>query len=300
MSANASAVVPRRDPIAYLLLLVVGILVALMLPLARVAIEGGMTALAYAFWQAFGGGALLWLWSRPASDRLSLRQTHRYFLVSGLTAIALPNALAFIVVAQIGSGLTSTLYAMPSLITYALSVAVRLERVSPLRIAGLLLGVMGCVRIMLPDTDGIGTEALPWLLLGLLVPLSLAIGNVYRSVAWPEGAGANQLAPGMLLSGGLVLAVVLLVTGNIGDVRVPSWEVALVLVAQAGLSALTYRAFFELQRRSSPVFLSQIGFVVAPAGLVLGYLIFGERFGLEVWLGVGVLMLGVLLANWKQ
>lgn len=296
----AATTAPRRDPISYLLLLVIGFLVALMLPLAKVAIGGGMTALSYAFWQALGGGVLLWLWSGRGGNSVPFRVTGRYFLVSGLTAIAVPNIVAFLVVEQVGSGLTSTLYAMPSLITYAIAVSIRMESPSLLRIAGLLLGVMGCIRIMSPETDGVGAAALPWLLLGLLVPLSLAIGNVYRTVAWPKGADARQLAPGMLIGGALVVALVMLAMGKLADMRVPSRDIALVLLVQAALSALTYRAFFELQRRSSPVFLSQIGFVVAPAGLILGYLIFGERHGLEVWLGVAVLMVGVLLANWRK
>lgn len=257
-----------------------------------------MSAMAYAFWQALGGGALLCLWRRPTRGGLPAG-SYRYFLVSGLTAIAIPNAVAFLVVAQVGSGLTSTLYALPSLITYALSVMIRLDRVSMLRLTGLLLGVLGCLRILVPDSNGISVDALPWMLLGLLVPLSLAISNVYRTVAWPVGAGARDLAPGMLLSGALLVGVVLVASGRAGDVLVPGWEVVPVLAVQAVLSALAYLGFFELQRRSSPVFLSQIGFVIAPAGLLLGYLFFGERFGLEIWLGVGVLMAGVLLANWK-
>ncbi|WP_375176577.1 DMT family transporter [Marinobacter mobilis] len=300
MLANASVAVNRRDPVAYLLLLVVGSLIALMLPLAKVAMAAGMSALGYAFWQALGGGLLLCLWSTRGATGLPLRRTWRYFLVSGLTAIAIPNALAFIVVGHVGSGLTATLYALPSLITYALALAMRMESLSPLRVSGLLLGVVGCVRILLPDTDGVGSGALPWLLLGLLVPLSLAIGNVYRTVAWPEGASPKQLAPGMLLSGALVLLVVLVFTGQIHQALAPGWEVAWVLAVQAAVSALTYRGFFELQRRSSPVFLSQLGFVIAPMGLVLAFLIFGEHFGWQVWLGVGVVMAGVVLANWRR
>ncbi|UDL05379.1 DMT family transporter [Marinobacter sp. CA1] len=298
MLANAAVPIPRPDPVAYLLLLMVGGMIALTLPLAKLAMTAGLSPLAYAFWQALGGGVLLGLWNGRSATRPP--GTWRYWLVSGLTAIAIPNALAFIVVGHVGSGLTATLYALPSLATYALSLLLRLERLSALRTVGLLLGVAGCIRIMSPDTDGVGSDDLPWLLLGLLVPLSLAFGNVYRSVAWPQGASARQLAPGMLLGGALVLGVGLVVTGRVSALWLPSLEVGAILAGQAVLAALTYRAFFELQRRSSPVFLSQIGFVIAPAGLVLGMLFFDEQFGAAVWLGVGIVLLGVLLANWKK
>ncbi|WP_297794475.1 hypothetical protein [uncultured Marinobacter sp.] len=55
----------------------------------------------------------------------------------------------------------------------------------------------------------LGVGALIALMLGLLIPLSLAIGNIYRTTHWPRGASPEQLAPGMLLGGAiLILAVI--------------------------------------------------------------------------------------------
>ena len=45
----------------------------------------------------------------------------------------------------------------------------------------------------------------------------LAIGNIYRTARWPEGAGSDELAPGMLAASALVLLAVGAITGTFAD-----------------------------------------------------------------------------------
>ena len=217
--------------------------------------------------------------------------------ISGLTAIAVPNALAFIVVANIGSGLTATLYALPSLATYGISVILGMETLSRKKSVGLSLGVAGCVWILSPNPAGINPDSLPWLLLGMLVPLSLAIGNVYRTSHWPKGATPEQLATGMLLAGAVLILLVVVVTGGAHSLLVSGMDLWTIVAVQSVLTAISYRGFFHLQKRTSPTFLSQLGFVITPAGLLFGIVFFGESYGWAVWGGVVLLLIGVVLAN---
>lgn len=280
-----------------LLLLGVGVLIALMLPLSRAAMDAGMTPLAYAFWQALGGGVILAVWLRRRSPLRLDGTLARYFGISGLTAIAVPNALAFAVVSNIGAGLTATLYALPSLATYAIAVALRMESLSKKKAIGLSFGVAGCVWILSPNPAGISPDSLPWLLLGLLVPLSLAIGNIYRTSHWPTGATPEQLAIGMLLGGAGLIFMAVLLPGEVRTLVVDSAGLWAILIVQSILTAIGYRGFFHLQRQTSPTFLSQLGFVITPAGMLFGIVFYGESYGWAVWGGVVLLLTGVVLAN---
>lgn len=280
-----------------LLLLGVGVLIALMLPLSRAAMDVGMTPLAYAFWQALGGGVILAVWLRRRSPLRFDGTLARYFGISGLTAIAVPNALAFAVVSNIGAGLTATLYALPSLATYAIAVSLGMESLSKKKAIGLSFGVAGCVWILSPNPAGISPDSLPWLLLGLLVPLSLAIGNIYRTSHWPTGATPEQLAIGMLLGGAVLIFMAVLVSGEVQTLVVDGAGLWAILVVQSILTAIGYRGFFHLQRQTSPTFLSQLGFVITPAGMLFGIVFYGESYGWAVWGGVVLLLTGVVLAN---
>lgn len=217
--------------------------------------------------------------------------------ISGLTAIAVPNALAFAVVSNIGAGLTATLYALPSLATYAIAVSLGMELLSKKKAIGLSFGVAGCVWILSPNPAGISPDSLPWLLLGLLVPLSLAIGNIYRTSHWPTGATPEQLAIGMLLGGAVLILMAVLVSGEVRTLVVDNADLWAILIVQSILTAIGYRGFFHLQRQTSPTFLSQLGFVITPAGMLFGIVFYGESYGWAVWGGVVLLLTGVVLAN---
>lgn len=297
MKKQANTAAYQPDIVSILLLLGVGLLIALMLPLSKAAMDIGMTPLAYAFWQALGGGIVLVVCRGRGSPVRFNGALFRYFGFSGLTAIAVPNALAFVVVANIGSGLTATLYALPSLAIYAIAVTLGMEALSRKRAIGLSLGVAGCIWILSPNPAGVNPDSLPWLLLGMLVPLSLAIGNVYRTSHWPAGASPEQLAPGMLLGGALLIFVVILVSGGAHSLVFGGVELWAIVIVQSVLTAISYRGFFYLQKHTSPTFLSQLGFVITPAGLLFGIVLFGESYGLGVWGGVVMLLMGVVLAN---
>ncbi|MEP1214831.1 MAG: DMT family transporter [Marinobacter sp.] len=280
-----------------LLLLGVGVTIALMLPLSRAATDAGMTPLAYAFWQALGGGLILAAWLRQRSPVSFDGTLARYFGISGLTAIAVPNAVAFAVVSNVGAGLTATLYALPSLATYAIAVTLGMESLSGKKAIGLSFGVAGCVWILSPNPAGVSADSLPWLLLGLLVPLSLAIGNIYRTSHWPAGATPEQLAIGMLLGGAVIIFMTVLVSGDVTTLLVDDIRLWGILAVQSILTAIGYRGFFHLQRQTSPTFLSQLGFVITPAGMLFGIVFYGESYGWAVWGGVVLLLAGVVLAN---
>jgi len=297
MKQRANTASHQPDVTSMLLLLGVGVLIALMLPLSRTAMDIGMTPLAYAFWQALGGGILLVICGRRGSPVRFSRALFRYFGISGLTAIAVPNALAFIVVANIGAGLTATLYALPSLATYGIAVILGMEARSRKKSVGLSLGVAGCVWILSPNPAGINPDSLPWLLLGMLVPLSLAVGNVYRTSHWPTGATPEQLAPGTLLAGAVLVLLMVVVSGSAHSLFFCGMDLWTIVAIQSVLTAISYRGFFHLQKRTSPTFLSQLGFVITPAGLLFGIVFFGESYGWAVWGGVVLLLIGVVLSN---
>lgn len=285
------------DAAAYLLLLAVGCLIAAMLPLSKMAMAAGMTPLAYAFWQSLGGAILLYLASAWRASPVQPHPLHlRYALVSGLTAIAVPNALAFVLVAKVGAGLTATLYALPSLLTYGLALGLRMEQVSLSRGLGLSLAVLGCACILWPREASFVDSNSLWMAIGLGVPLSLAIGNIYRSRAWPKGAKSHQLAPAMLFSGALFLGLLIGLRGELKTLWLPG-EASKLVAVQSCLTALGYLGFFKLQRRTSPVFLSQIGYIITLAGLAWGVFMFGEKISTAVWAGIAIVLLGMALAN---
>lgn len=294
MSNNAS---PELNATAFFLLATNGSLLALMLPLAKVVTNDGLSPVTYAFWQTLGAGLVLVLLSwRHLRLRVNPRIL-RYCLISGATGIAFPNALAFFVVGKVGPGFTSTLYAFPPIFTLVFALFLNLESPSYRRMAGIAMACIGCFWIVWSQLDVIAAATLYWYLAGLAVPVSIAVGNVYRTLAWPKGFAPVALAAGMMLGASAWLLLII----GVQNIELAPDSVELDTYAMVGLqmvlTALTYLGVFELQKRSNPVFLSQMGCVAALVGLMIGMLYFEERYAVGVWIGVLVILIGLWLTN---
>ena len=278
------------------LLLTNGFLIALMLALAKTATAQGVPAITYAFWQTLIAGVILLLCSgRPSA--IFKRRMAKYFLISGLTGIAIPNAIAFYLVTKLGAGFTGIMYALPPIFTFLIATTMGLESRNWTKLTGLAIAVSACAWIVLQRHSETHQLSGLWFALGLLIPVSLSIGNVYRSVAWPTDTKSMTLAAGTLLASAMTLSVLAtalrtpLVSTEYGT------QFLTIILPQGLLTALTYYCAFELQKRSNPVFYSQLGAVAAMFGLAIGVVWFDERYSIAIWLGALTVIAGLRMSN---
>ena len=282
-----------------LLLLATGTTLGMAPPFARIAATSGIPMVGFAFWQNLIGGLLLLALAVLTGARPPLKHL-RFYAISGLITLALPSVLIFLAVARIGAGLPSIAYAFPAMLTYGFALGLRMEKLIWTRAAGIALGLVGILMILLPRSGPIGDAALPWMLLALMAPVSLAAGNIYRTRYWPKDAPPLALAAGTLLGAAFWLLLASLAFN--GGLYLPSnaapadW----VLAAAGVFACLSFIPYFELQRVAGPVYLSQIGYVMAATSLGIGHFVFGERYGLLVWMAVIVIVAGILLVNRRK
>ena len=240
--------------------------------------------------QAFVG--YLCLLALARGEAPSLRGPYlRYYLVSGLVSISLPNALLFSAIPHVSAGFASLCLAFPPLLTYVLALALSMGGLQ--RLLGILIGLAGSLILALGKL-GSGDSPLLWVLATLVMPVFLAIGNVYRSRHWPEGARPLQLAPGMLLAGALLL----LPLGLFGVELRPAWEQAAGawwLAAEVALFAGMYALYFVLQKVAGAVYLSQIGSVTAITGAAVAIFLLGEQGSASMLLAALCTTVGVAL-----
>lgn len=271
-----------------LLLLTNGGLLAITLMLSRMAQSQGLSPVAYGFWMSLGGAFLLSMFAGKQLSSLLNSRVVRYSAIAGLVSLAAPQLMIFIAVSHIGAGLASIVYALPVLLTFLLARALGLEARSPLRMFGVIIGALGAALLLWPGDGGLPLSSLPWMALALVAPVFLAIGNIYRSVAWPENVSPKALAAGMLIAATILFALVAMVFGS--DLR--AWRhdgLSAILPLQAVIAALQFLAYFALQRVAVPVIFSLLGHVALVFGLLLGMIFLGESYSILV-LGAVFLM----------
>ena len=273
----------------------VGSLLGLSFPLGKLAANAGVPPLLWAATISSGAAVTLGLALLLRRRAPSLDARHlRYFGVTAFISYALPNALVFAAIPHLGSAYTAILFTLSPMLTVVLSLIARLRSPNRLELAGIAIGFVGA--ILVATARGETGRAVEWIWIGIgaLVPLSLACGNVYRTLDLPKGADPLCLAVGSNFASAVLLIGSAWVTGDLPSAGTFA-TIPGIALAQVAASAGMFALFFRLQVVGGPVTLSQIGTVAAALGVVAGTVGFGERYPTIVWIGIAIIALGVSL-----
>lgn len=287
----------RFAPLA--LLLAVGLMIGSTANVVRLANGVGLGPLPLLFWSVLGSGLALLATSAALGHTPKLgRRRLEYFVMTGLLSIAIPNALAFFAIPRIGAGFVALTHALPPLLTYLPALTLRIEPYRRTRALGVLFGIAGATVLAVAKMGG-GAVDTVWVLAALAAPVVVAAGNIYRTLRWPPGATAIELAPGMLLASAILLLGFAWVAGL--PVAVPAGGDALALLAaQTAIFAVMYALYFVLQRLAGPVYLSQIGSVGAVSGAAIAVILLGEAPPEGLLAAAALIVVGIVLVNRRK
>lgn len=278
-------------------LLMAGGLWGLSPSLARFAIEDGADPLGLTLWQGVAGGGLMLSISLLRGRLLPVGRRHlRFYLVCGLLGTALPTWLFFSVSRHIPAGVTAVMIAAVPLMTYAVALPLRLERLSRLRVTGIALGFAAVLLLVLPeDAAGLSTPVL-WVLVALLLPACYSAENLVLALYRPSGDDI-VLVSGMLLASSALIAPMVLLTET-GVDMMPPWSRA--QWATAGLvivNIVSYTFFLYLVKKAGPVFAAQAGYLSMLCGVAAGSALHGETHSSWFWLALAMMLAGMVLVR---
>lgn len=279
-------------------LLVGGALLGISTNVAKYAGEIDLSPLAFLFWSIAGAATILLVIALLRHELPPLnKRSFEYYFISALVSVAGSNLLFFSAIPHVGAGFVALIISLPPLLTYLGALALGMERFQTVRALGVAAalagaGVLAARKFSAPDASVF------WILIALCGPVLLAIGNLYRTLRWPEGASPNALAPGMLIA-----AVVLLGATSI----LPDFSLTVPLGGFLPLGLITLQAFifagqfqllFLLQKTGGPVLLSLLGSVGAIVGVPVAVFLQGESPPDGLILGASLIALGVALVTW--
>lgn len=295
-AVNAYAPGGRRARLVSLIcLLSGGSLLGLSTNLAKLAGETRLSPLAFLCWSILGAALVLTIASALRRDWPPVNaRALEYYAVSALVGVAGSNLIFFSAIPYVGASFVGLIISLPPLLTYVGALALRMERFQIMRGAGVATALSGAVvlaagKFSAPDANGF------WVLLALVGPVLLAIGNLYRTLRWPKGASAHALAPGMLVAAAVMLLGAGFVPGF--SLAIPmDQSLPLILIAtQSVVFAGMFLLLFVLQRTGGPVLLSLLGSVGALVSVPIAILVQGESPPEGLILGAALIAAGVAL-----
>lgn len=286
----------------FLLLLGTGAALGLNFPLGKLAMAAGVNPALWAAVISLGAGlALLAVSAAIGRGQPSGATAFKFAIVSGFLSYVVPNFLTFAAIPKIGSGLAAIMFALSPVTTAILSLILKVRPPSMMGLLGIGFGLAGAIVIITARNSDFSGGGSTWLLLAALIPVFLGIGNVYRSLGWPQGVGTIRLAAVTNLAAVLpLLAVTFAMSGTLD--LAPLAAIPGLTALQLAVSTTMFLMFFRLQQLGGPTYLSQIGYVAATVGVVIGVFFLDEIYPLTVWLGTAVVGAGVALttiAQWR-
>ncbi|WP_298445310.1 DMT family transporter [uncultured Ferrimonas sp.] len=279
-----------------LLLIFTGLFLGLTFPFGKLAAEASISPIVWAWLISFGSGIILLISQFLRGRKVCCNIIFiKYYFWSSLFSFAVPNILIFTVIPKLGSGFTGILFTLSPIFTLALSSIKKVALPNRLGTIGILIGFIGAVIVTLTRGEVSQPASTIWLIAGLCIPLSLAVGNLYRTVGWPEGADPIELAVGSNLSAAILLFSLLIFSGQ-AVLTLDLLSIKSLAIFQVIGSVAMFSIFFRLQQIGGPTYLSQIGYIAAGVALFSGTVFMNEQYSLITWFGAIVIIFGIILS----
>lgn len=226
-----------------------------------------------------------------------LRARWRAFLVLGLFNNVLPHSMIFFGQTEIGAGLASILNATTPIWTVVIAHFMTTdERLTGRKISGMLLGLAGTVTLFSPQLT-MGAKAPLW---AMALPLAAAASYGFAAV-WSRqfrGVAPPVTAAGQLTASTLVTLPVVLLHDMPWNLAAPPAAAIGAVLALALLStAFAYILYFRLISTAGATNASLVTLLVPPSAIVLSTAFLGERIGAEDWLGLSLIIFGLLVLD---
>jgi len=288
---------PWRHPL--LLLLLLGNLWGLSFSLSKLAVTGGIHPFAYIWMQSTGATLFLFLLCRRSGVRIPTSRRHLLlYAVTGTAGMVLPSITIVTAALHLPAGIISTLVTTVPMMTFGLAVATGMQRFDWIAFAGLALGLIGVLFLVLPDSSLPSAEMVPWVLFGMLTPAFYAINGVMAARLRPPGTSSLAAALGMVATASIASLPIMLALGVFHPLFATGLAIHdLAMAGQIAVTCVAYIMYFEIIERAGPVYVSQVSYVVNVSGLFWGFAIFAEVPSPWLWATVLFVLAGVYLVN---
>lgn len=267
-------------------------------PLGKLAVSTGHGPFGLIFWQLVVCTVLLGAITMARGRGLVWRRDALAFAaIVAVIGTLVPNLSFYISVERLPAGIMAILISTVPMLSFPIALALGMDRFSPARLAGLLLGLLGVGLIAAPGAGVYSAGLLAFIPLALIGPLFYAIEANYVARQGTAGMDAFQAMFMASIVGAVMCLPLTLGTGQwINPLNgIGLAEGALVLSSM--IHALCYAGYVWLAGRAGAVFAAQCSYLVTTAGIFWSMLILDERLAPLAWVALVVMLSGVALVQ---
>ncbi len=242
-------------------------------------------------------GLVFFPWLISARKKYPKEKT-KYFLWSGFLGYFLPAFLFAYAGSKINSSLSGTLNSATPLFVLVVGAIFFQQIIKRWQVAGLILGFVGSVILVLSSSkDGLSFNN-PYALLIILASLMYGF-NVNIVGKHLSGINAILLSAWTLFFVAILAGIILFSTDFVSRINAQTLNPLLLIILlgaiNSGLAAIIFNYVLQI---SSPVFASSVTYLIPVVATLIGF-IDGESISFLHYFGMTIILVGVYLINKK-
>lgn len=279
-------------------LIVMGLSWGATIPLTKIAVSTGHQPLGLIVWQFLISIIILGGFVLARRTRITInRQTVVFYILIALMGTIVPNSASYLAAAQLPAGVMAIIIATVPMFALVIALLVRLERFSPIRMTGVILGIAAIVLLIGPETSLPHPEKAVYVLVALIAPFTYGLEGNYVETQLSKSYDPIAVIFSASVIGLVIVTPVALVTGSWVNITL-SWGAAeIALVCSATIHALVYVAYIWMVNVSGAVFACQVAYIITIAGVFYSSIFLNESYSGWVWSSLALMICGLALVQ---
>ncbi len=279
----------------------IGICWGLTPALSRIVMAEGATPLGLMVWLNPSIAAVfVWLaFRKGVLPRFTLRNIAFFFVWAMVSAVLL-RIVVLNASIHVEAAILSLVLTLQGFLVFGFSAVAGMDRATPRRLLGLLVGLGGVGLVLWTQVDGSAGTEIPWLLFAMFIPLLLAAEVMMMAGFRPKGLDDYGALAMMLVAASIISVPWAISEGQTFEVNVTNpGKLEFTMLAMMGVSIGSYTMGFHLIKTAGAVFYSQTAYTMTIAGVVWGVLLLNESLSPMAWVAFGIIVVGMYLVEPK-
>ena len=220
-----------------------------------------------------------------------------FLFITALMGYVAPMAALLYSAPHLPAGVITLVAAFAPLVTVAIALILKTERVSRRRLFAVSLSAIGAILVIAPEITLPDAGKLEMLLVAFLVPLIFGYESIYVDTHWPRELGTFQVVTGEVVLAAFMVLPLYFIAGEpvAFDPTWPEAQTGIVIFCLVGVVEVVL--YFYLVKQTGGVLVSFGSFISLFAGVFWGMLIFDERHGPLIWGAVFLVGLSLILLS---
>ncbi|PRA08589.1 MULTISPECIES: DMT family transporter [unclassified Paenibacillus] len=269
----------------------------------KIGVEAGMPPFLSAGLRFVIAGALMFAWMRMKGKVSWSLLFRKEMLITGAGLTFGTFATLYWAEQYVSSGVGAILSATGPLMIMLMQTALLRQKTSARMITGCLIGFAGVVLVVLPGVSIGGSPLWLWGCIAVLVgEVCYSAGAIYSKKVINQFKEANPVAINavQMMYGGLLLSLLSGVTES-WNMSAFDWlpAVSSVIYLTVVGSMVGHSLFYWIMSRTNPLFPATWLYISPPIAVGLGAVVYDEHVSWITWIGVVLVVSGLLAMNEK-